>query len=87
MDQNLVQIIFQALKNDDSELLGKYVPSEVSSFMCLDLDKITDIESLHYKPPLISIAVYFGSAKCVNFLIDNGSELDATDDVLFIFCL
>lgn len=82
--QKLTEIILHAIQNDDPELLGKYVPEKIQSFMCLDLNGITDIPILQEVPPLISIAVYFGAKKCAEFLIETGSELDATDNILLI---
>lgn len=81
------ETILHAMQNDDPELLGKYVPEKIKSFMCLDLNGITNIPILQDEPPLISIAVYFGAKKCAAFLIDTGSELDATDNILLILFL
>lgn len=86
--QKFTEIILRAIQNDDPELLGKYVPEKIKSFMCLDLNGITNIPLLQDEPPLISIAVYFGAKKCATFLIETGSELDATDNIfLFIYLI
>lgn len=83
--QKLTEIIYNAIQNDDPKLLGKYVPEKIKSFMCLDLSGITNIPMLQEEPPLISIAIYFGAKNCAAFLIETGSELDATDNILFFY--
>ncbi|OHT16258.1 hypothetical protein TRFO_13262 [Tritrichomonas foetus] len=81
----LTGIIYQAIQNDDPDLLGRYVPEKMPSFMCLDLNEVSDISLLQDKPPLISIAVYFGAKNCASLLVETGSELDATDDIRDFF--
>lgn len=79
--------IFQALQKDNINELDKYVPNQIPSFGCLNLTGLTDFSLLQDEPPLISIAVFYGSKKCLDFLINTGSELDSTDNISILFLL
>jgi hypothetical protein len=77
--------IFDAIQKDDLDSLKVHVPSSIRAFMCLDLNGLTTADLLLRQPPLLSIAVFCNALKCAAFLVENGADLDATDNVFCAF--
>lgn len=71
------------LKNDDLNGLKAFISSGYNE---KDLAKEFDGETpkmLLHSPPLISVAAYFGSIKCVIFMIREGYDLFTADLIHF----
>ena len=56
-----------------------YKDSDLEKEILPDFPKI-----LRNSPPLVSAASYYGSVKCVAYLIREGHDLYATDKIFFI---
>ena len=87
--QNNILPIFEALHHDNLESLKRYIQASENqkelypTWICLPLEHDTVPEILGARPPLISIATYYGSMKCIQFLLNHGAELSDTDDFGF----
>lgn len=84
MDDNTSSML-KALQDDDKDqmirLLARgYKEEEISKEISSEQYKI-----LTCKPPLVSVAVYFGAIKCMVYLLSQGYDLFAPDDVLFLY--
>jgi hypothetical protein len=81
----VTKAVFEAIQKDDLDSLKVYVPSLIRAFMCLDLNHLTTADLLLHQPPLLSIAVFFSALNCAAFLLENGADLNATDNVFHPF--
>ena len=71
--------ILQALEKDDVQSLRSVIPKSFAATSHVKISNWTSISVLSHQPPLIAVAVYYGSIECFKYLLSNGAKLTAED--------